>query len=242
VTEATLSIDNLAIPVETAGPSRRARLTMERDGSLTLRAAADVSPDELRAFVASRRRWIYRKLAEKEALSYTPVTKELTNGEGFAYLGRSSRLLIADSDRVKLQHGRLLLPLSQRDQGHDAIIAWYRERGRAWLPKRVRDWATRLRVEIVDLDVRDLGHKWGSADPQGRVAIHWATMQLRPPLIDYVLAHELAHLREPHHGPAFWHLVARVQPDYEDRKAELAEHGATLWVGALETTARSWPG
>ena len=52
--------------------------------------------------------------------------------------------------------------------------------------------------------------------------IHWATLQLPPALVEYVLAHELAHLREPHHGPAFWQLLARVMPDYEERKRELA--------------------
>jgi predicted metal-dependent hydrolase len=57
-------------------------------------------------------------------------------------------------------------------------------------------------------------------------------MQLRPSLIDYVLAHELAHLREPHHGPAFWLVLGRALPDYEARKAELARVGGKIWLGA----------
>ena len=89
----------------------------------------------------------------------------------------------------------------------------------------------RLRVEPGALEVADLGRKWGAAAPGGRVCIHWAAMQLRPPLIDYVLAHELAHLREPHHGPAFWQLLARVMPDYDERKTELARVGSNLWLG-----------
>lgn len=233
MTAFTLTVDDLVIPVETSGPPRKARLTIERDGSLTLRAADDVGHDELRDFVASRRRWIYRKLAEKEAVSYTPVTKELVNGEGFMYLGRSHRLLIVDrgSPIVKLQRGRLLLPASEIGRGHDAVIAWYRDRGLAWLPKRVKGWAKRLQVEVADFDVRDLGQKWGSADARGRIHIHWAAMQLRPPLVDYIVAHELAHLIEPHHGPSFWRVLARVQVDYEERKAELARSGADLWLG-----------
>jgi predicted metal-dependent hydrolase len=56
-------------------------------------------------------------------------------------------------------------------------------------------------------------------------------MQLQPGLIDYVLAHELAHLREPHHGPSFWELLGRAVPNYDERKTELARVGASLWLG-----------
>jgi hypothetical protein len=77
----------------------------------------------------------------------------------------------------------------------------------------------------------DLGHKWGSATSDGRVRIHWAAMQLRPDLIDYVIAHELAHLHEPHHGPAFWTLLGRALPTYIERRADLARTGALLWLG-----------
>jgi predicted metal-dependent hydrolase len=63
------------------------------------------------------------------------------------------------------------------------------------------------------------------------VRIHWATLQLSPQLVDYVLAHELAHLREAHHGPAFWQLLARPTPDSDERKRELALRSARLRFG-----------
>ena len=229
-----LRLDGMTIPVDTAGRSRRARLTIERDGSLRLRAAADVDRAELQSFLAAKREWIYRKLAEKEVFDYEPVTKELVNGEGFRYLGRSYRLRISDdSDHVRLHKGRLVLPRSLLDRGAEPVIAWYRARGAAWLKPRIAAAAERLRVAPGALDVSDLGHKWGSATPGGRIRIHWATMQLPPAIIDYVILHELAHLREPHHGPAFWQLLGRAQPDYEERKVELARLGSGLWLGAI---------
>jgi predicted metal-dependent hydrolase len=233
MTSAVLRLDGMTVPVETAGPSRKARLTIERDGSLCLRAAEDVGIEELERFLAAKRTWIYRKLAEKETLHHEPVTKELVDGEGFLYLGRSHRLLISGTDdqRVRLDRGRLVLPASLRKDGNTAIVRWYQDRGEAWLRPRLKEWANRLRVEAKSLDISDLGHKWGAADHAGRVRIHWASMQLRPVLVEYVLAHELAHLREPHHGPAFWRLLTRALPDCDQRKAELAQTGATLWLG-----------
>jgi predicted metal-dependent hydrolase len=233
MTSAVLRLDGMTVPVETAGPSRKARLTIERDGSLRLRAAEDVGTQELERFLAAKRTWIYRKLAEKEILHYESVTKELVDGEGFLYLGRSYRLRIADTDeqRVRLDRGRLVLPTSLREDGHTAVVRWYQVVGEKWLRPRVSGWASRLRVDVKSLDVSDLGHKWGAADHSGRVRVHWASMQLRPVLVEYVLAHELAHLREPHHGPAFWQLLTRALPDCDERKNELAQIGAKVWLG-----------
>lgn len=227
-----LHLDGIRVPVERAGSSRKARLTIESDGSLCLRAASDVAPDELEQFLISKRAWVYRKLSEKEALQHEPVTKEMVDGEGFSYLGRSHRLQLSDeATGVRLERGRLVLPRAKADAAAEAIIEWYRQRGQSWLKPRTRSWAERLRVEPDAISVADLGHKWGSASAQGRVRLHWATFQLAPALVDYVLVHELAHLREPHHGPAFWQLLARAMPDYDGKKDELAQRGARLWFG-----------
>jgi predicted metal-dependent hydrolase len=231
----TLRLDGMLVPVLAGGSSRKAKLTIERDGSLHLKAAPDVERAELEQFLASKRDWIYRKLADKEAFTAEPVTKELVNGEGYLYLGRSHQLRIVKTDdhRVRLQRGKLILPQSLAGSGHEQIIDWYRATGLAWLKPRAKDWSTRLRVDPQTVEIADLGNKWGSALPSGRVRIHWATMQLRPPLVEYVLAHELAHLREPHHGPAFWQLLGRAMPDFDQRKIALAEAGTSIWMGTL---------
>jgi len=134
---------------------------------------------------------------------------------------------------VRLDRGRLILPRPLAEAGEAHLIAWYRRCGGTWVRPRVKAWAERLRVKPEAIDVADLGQKWGSATAGQRVRIHWAAFQLSPSLVDYVLAHELAHLREPHHGPAFWQLVARVMPDYDERKQELARRGAGLWFGGI---------
>jgi predicted metal-dependent hydrolase len=64
---------------------------------------------------------------------------------------------------------------------------------------------------------------------------HWATLQLPPTLIDYVLVHELAHLHETNYTPRFWQLVGRVMPDFEQRKDVLTRRGAQLWLGDVVT-------
>lgn len=156
MTDAMLTLNDLRIPLSTGGKSRRAKLTIDRDGSLRLWAAADVERDELGAFLAAKRDWIYRKLAEKEELLFDPIRKELVNGEGFNYLGRSYRLRVTDTDdaEVFVDRGWLVLPTSRRVNGNQAIVEWYRRRGLQWLRPRASDLAARLRVELRRLDVR----------------------------------------------------------------------------------------
>lgn len=90
--------------------------------------------------------------------------------------------------------------------------------------------------ESVAVEVRDLGYRWGSARPTDgppRINVHWATLQLPPSLIDYILVHELAHLREANHTPEFWSIVDRLMPGYETQKTTLAAIGKTIWLGSV---------
>jgi predicted metal-dependent hydrolase len=90
---------------------------------------------------------------------------------------------------------------------------WYTRTGQPWLRRRAQPWQRRLDLhDHVEITVLDLGHRWGSTRGKSRVNVHWATLQLPPSLVDYVLAHELAHLREPNHTPEFWSLLGVVMP------------------------------
>ena len=211
-------------------------IVIERDASLTLKAPPAVTIERVTRFVNAKRPWVYRKLVEKDALSGPPVVKRFVEGEGFAYLGRSYRLtLTAEGTRVRLDRGRLHLPAAEVDQGAEAMRHWYTEVGTKWLQKRIRPWAARLGEESVTVEVRDLGFRWGSARPQPglqRINVHWATLQLPPSLIDYVLVHELAHLRQANHTPEFWSIVERLIPGYQALKNALAVVGRNIWLGA----------
>ena len=90
-------------------------------------------------------------------------------------------------------------------------------------------------VRPGDLDVRDLGYRWGSLGKNDRLNIHWAAMQLPVSLVDYVIVHELAHIGQPRHGPAFWATVERALPGYDQRRARLAATGTALWLGGAQS-------
>ncbi len=211
-------------------------IIVERDASLVIKAPPAVTVERAMRFVTAKRQWVYRKLVEKDALIGPPVVKKFVEGEGFPYLARSYRLtLTPEGTGVRLKRGRFHLPTEKADQGAIAMRRWYTDAGGKWLRNRIRPWAARFGEPSVTVKVRDLGYRWGSARPYTnpqRINIHWATLQLPPTLIDYVLVHELAHLHETNHTPEYWTIVARLMPGHQSEKSALASHGRKVWLGA----------
>ena len=226
----TLTIDEMTFEVRRSVRRKTLEIIVDRGGELRIAAPPGVEPEAMTDFVREKRFWIYTKLAEKEALRRPVVAKEFVSGEGFPYLGRSYRLLLVNQqDRpLKLTAGRFRLLRGEVDRGRNHFIDWYTEHARRWLRRKVQGWAPRIGVEPKGVEVRDLGFRWGSCGKRGVLLFHWASILLPPSIVEYLVVHELAHLVEPNHTPNFWLTVERTMPDYEARKAWLAEHGGRL--------------
>jgi len=227
MTTGSLIVGDLAFELRRSARRRSVQITVDRGGELVITAPDDCSTATMEDFVREKRFWIYTKLAEKEALQHPTPEKAFVSGEGFPYLGRRYRLLlVAEQDTpLKLEHGRFKLLRTEADRGRALFVDWYRQAGRRWLTKRVPPFARRIDVQVEAIRVRDLGFRWGSCSADGGVNFHWATLLFPPAIVDYVIVHELVHLTEKHHTPAFWRRVERVLPDFEKRKKWLAERG-----------------
>jgi predicted metal-dependent hydrolase len=223
---------DLEIHVRVSDRRRTIGLTVERDATVTAVIPPATDETKLAKVITAKRPWLYAKLRERAAFGEPRPPREYVTGEGFLYLGRSYRLLLVEEAPrpVRLNRGRLEL---RRDSVNDAahhLSRWYRQLGEAWLRRRIASWSGRMGVEITTFRVLPLGYRWGSCTQDGKVNIHWATMQLPPDLVDYVLVHELAHLRHPDHSHAFWRLVERSMPDYSNRRDRLRCLGPDLWL------------
>lgn len=225
--EAYIQVDDLHLTIRRSARRRTMQITVERTGELILSAPPEVGIAQLREFVSEKRFWIYTKLAEKDRLLRQVPRKEFVGGEGFLYLGRSHRLkLVNDQDcPLKLVNGRFALHQDTQAGAREHFIRWYSERARVWLSSRVADYQSRMEVAPAGVKVQDLGYRWGSCGKGDWLYFHWKTILLPARIAEYVVVHEIAHLHEPHHSPAFWLRVERAMPDYAQRRAWLAEHG-----------------
>jgi len=224
-----LLVDELSFQVKRSPRRHTLELIVDRGGELVIAAPAETDEVSMAAFVREKKFWLYRKLAEKEAKQQPSSGREFVSGEGFPYLGRSYRLLLVDDKDqdtpLKLEKGRFMLQGALVGLGREMFIQWYSAHATTWLKKRIRQWTPRFTAEPRGVEIRDLGYRWGSCGKGGTLNFHWAVILLPPSIVDYVIVHELAHLIEPNHTPAFWQQVARVLPDYEQRKTWLAEKG-----------------
>jgi predicted metal-dependent hydrolase len=223
----TITIDDLRFELRGSDQRRSLQVTVDRDGDLILFAPPGCDDATLEGFVREKRFWIYRKLAEKQLLR-TPISdRRYVSGEGFPYLGRDYRLLLVDDQSVpvKLEEGRFKMVRSIAPEGRQHILDWYVHHATPWLTDRVNRFADRVRVRPSDVAVRDLGYRWGSCGKGDKLYFHWRVILLPPRIVEYVVVHELVHLREAHHTPEFWLHLERALPDFDLRRRWLAEHG-----------------
>ena len=212
-------------------------IIIERDGSVLVRAPAWAADDQIANIVESKHYWIYQGLAEWRDLNATRVLREYKNGEGFPYLGRNYRLsLVTEQDEsLQLKNGRFTLRRDLVEQGEIAAAKrafrdFYVAKGLKRLGQRVDYYSPKVGVKPAGVEVRELGNRWASCSPAGKLAFHWKCMMAPQTVIDYIVVHELCHIHHRDHTAAFWNEVDKVLPDFRERKEWLRKNGAGLDV------------
>jgi predicted metal-dependent hydrolase len=222
---------------------RRARrrsigLVIGADG-LAVSAPHWVGLAEIEAALQAKSGWVLRKLGEQAERQrrLDGLRTDWRDGATLPYLGEPLRIVLdATVDGVRLDADawppgaagsrrlRVGLPApAAAAQIRDAVHGWLQARAREWFLPRCRHFEALLGVRMTRLTLSSAATRWGSASADGSIRLHWRLIQLPPASIDYVVAHELAHLREMHHGPAFWATVRAVLPHYEQQRRALRE-------------------
>ncbi len=210
-------------------------IVIERNGMITVRPPKKMTPEQVDETVLSKRMWIYRNQAEWRDLNATRVTREWVSGESFLYLGSQYRLqLVAEQDEpLKLKDGRFCLLRSVvesggREAAHQAFEDFYKEKGLPRIKKRATYFAAKVGVAMSSVQLKELGYRWGVCLKNGDLHFHWKCLMAPLTIIDYIIVHELCHLRNRDHSDAFWNEVDKVLPDYRERKDWLRVRGAEL--------------
>lgn len=220
-------------------PRRRKTIQVAVDGSgVSVSAPMAADDDYLRAFVRKRAAWIIRH-AEAEKLRAAP--KRFVSGETVPYLGRNMRMAVSDgeevrSPQVRFDHWRLRIAVPAGLEGDErvdrvraAVMAWYRGRAEARVPPVVERWWPEFgRGKRSAILIRNQRKRWASCAPDGTLRFNWRVVMVPPALLEYIVVHELAHLRVRNHSPDFWNLVTAAVPDAQARRRRLKETGPHL--------------
>lgn len=206
---------------------------------LAVKAPRWVGLADIEAALHEKAAWILRKLREQRerAARLQAARVDWRDGAGFPFLGETVIVVldpratgaILNTDAAALPGVPRLalhvgLPQSAApEQIRDAVQSWLQRQARRVFEERVRHFAERLGVRCTRLALSSAQTRWGSASADGSVRLNWRLVHFALPTIDYVVAHELAHLREMNHSPRFWDVVRSVLPDYERHRGTLKD-------------------
>jgi predicted metal-dependent hydrolase len=209
-------------------------ITVEPDGTVLVSAPASAAVGQIEAILRKRSAWIRRRREDAGLLPPAPPQREWVSGETHRYLGRQYRLKVNRGNRGGIKLAGSFFQVTVRDpdnaqQVRRRMERWYLDRARNTFERRLSELIRRtplLRItEPPLLLVRRMEKRWGSCSAEGRILMNVNAVKLPVTCIDYLLMHELCHLRVPHHGPAFWGLLDACMPDWRRwrRRLEQAE-------------------
>ena len=191
-------------------------LTVDSGGALIVRAPRRMPLAEIEGFIAQKREWIERW--QSAARQPRPALR-LEDGETLPCLGEALTLRFGDFPRARREGDTLLTPPSAA-----AIADWAREEAARLLPVRIEAMERRSGLRARSLHITAAKGRWGSMNQRGDLRLNRALLLCPPEIVDYVIAHELAHIEHPDHSAAFWARVERILPDYAARRRWLKQN------------------
>jgi predicted metal-dependent hydrolase len=210
-------------------PRNTLKITVAPDCAISVRAPLHASEADIAKRVHSRGAWIDAQIADFSLWKPRSPPRSFVSGESHKYLGRSYRLHVRSSLRnaLTLTHGRLVIEATKglaREEVKLRLDEWYNVRAKIVFPKRLDAIHQRFQDVLPDkpqLVIRRMSKRWGSYSSGKRVVLNVELIQVATGLLDYVIAHELAHAAHWSHGREWQSLMTKVMPDWRKRKAAL---------------------
>jgi predicted metal-dependent hydrolase len=225
----TLFLGERAVAVSRKAYRRSIGLTLQVNGEIRVSAPRTTAPARILAFLRANEAWIEAQLFRYDELRRAHPAKRFVDGERFPFLGESL-ILCREAAPVSRPRARrrgealaLEIPARrwaefEREAPHPeaarAVAGFYESAGRELLAERLRLYSGRMGLEPSGVSFRSQKTRWGSCSSKGRLSLNWRLAFAPIAVIDYVIVHELAHLRHYNHSAAFWKLVESHAPSH----------------------------
>ncbi len=221
-----------AVKIDDLIRSRRRTISLEitADARLVVRAPRLMPRPIIEHLLREKQLWILRKRAEIIERMKTKVDRRFQHGELFEYLGESLPLQIDYGSDLPLSLKEKCFYISGKELATPAAAfeRWYRAQALQYFTQRIEYFAQQHGFQFQKLRLSSAQKRWGSCSSSGTISLSWRLMMAPPDIIDYVIVHELAHLKHMDHSPHFWHVVESILPDYKSARAWLRKRGHEL--------------
>ncbi len=206
------------IGVEKIIRSKRKTIALQitDDGTLIVRTPFAADRETIMAVILKHKRWIDKKKREIEARNPKFSSREFANGEDFLYLGKYYKLEIPNEQKVPLIfYDGFYLSKEALPQAREVFIEWYKKAAYEKILERVELYLQKTRLKYKEVKITNAQKRWGSCSHSGNLNFPWRLVMAPLPVIDYIVIHELVHLKVKNHKRTFWTKVKELMPDYE---------------------------
>jgi predicted metal-dependent hydrolase len=212
--------------------SRRRSIGLEisDDARLIVRAPFAVSSRTINRVILKKKEWILRKQLEARArLAQTPQ-RQFAPGESFLFLGNTYPLIYVGSRQhpFGFQEDSFFLIPKHQIRARELFVNWYRKNAQKIFAERINHYQNLSGIRYRQLKISNARKRWGSCNSRGDLYLNWRLVMAPLEVIDYVVVHELSHIREGNHSRSFWDLVEQLIPDYRNPRKWLKNHGHLL--------------
>ncbi len=204
---------------------------IKEDGRVIVQAPYNTPTWELEKFIEEKQSWIVKRISEREK-RIKEVEKAFLPGERFLYLGEWYPLELDESNRrephLKLSFGKFILQKDHLEGAKGLFIQWYKREAKEKVFGRINYYSHRLDLFPKAIRLTNARSRWGSCSRDNRLSFSWRIIMAPLTVTDYVLIHELAHIREKDHSKRFWTYLESIFPDYRKQRLWLKKNGYLL--------------
>ncbi|QWC18212.1 SprT family zinc-dependent metalloprotease [Halorubrum sp. 2020YC2] len=224
----TLQGENVAYEVRQSDEATQPRIDLDLHGvRVVLPDDSTTDPEEL---LKENAVWVLEKKRKYDAYREQIPDREFEEGERFPYLGEQYEIVVEQRPASQVVENEFRLAKHHVEQTSikRALETLYRRKARELFENRANHFSEEIGVEYDKIEVRNQRTKWGSCSTTGTLGLNWRLMMAPSDIVDYVVVHELAHLREQNHTDEFWSLVAEHDPEYTEHSEWLEDNSTSL--------------
>jgi len=208
-------------------------LHIQEDGEIVIYTPYRTPKSEIEKFIHDKQSWIVEKVSEKEKRT-KEAEKTFLPGEKFLYLGEwyplETQVSSSQGPPLKLAFGKFILNHDRMEEARDLFCNWYQREAKEKIVGRVDYYSHRFQLFPEGIKITSARFRWGSCSRDNRLSFSWRIIMASLAVIDYILIHELVHIKEKNHSKKFWNYLESVFPGYREQRHWLRENGHLLQI------------
>ncbi|MDD5363086.1 MAG: SprT family zinc-dependent metalloprotease [Ignavibacteria bacterium] len=225
-----MKLEGIDILIKRTDREKTLSIFIERDGTVKVLAPKKATKEKIESIIISKQASIFSKLAKWKELNYGLVKRKFVNGQSFLYLGRNYRLNITKNQEepLKIRRGMFCLDRMYLKEAEKHFKNFYKAKGLEKIEERLKLIETKFNKRPTSIKVLELKNRWASWTPNNTLNFHWKCAMAPVSVLDYIITHEMVHLKYPNHSKEFWNELDKKMPNYREQEEWLKRNGVKM--------------